>query len=87
MLTLILLKLKQRTCEWRGEIAKKALIAVHIFFSDYKELISSEARAEYVAWAISKAIVFLTRIKGSLYLLLYILTCGKRLQSLNLDLR
>ncbi|KAF8125588.1 hypothetical protein EV363DRAFT_1084961, partial [Boletus edulis] len=44
--------LKQRACEWRAEIAKRALLATRHFFSDYEELTTSEGRAEYVAWAV-----------------------------------
>lgn len=51
---MILLKLKQRVCEWRSEIAKRALLAVEHFFSDYEELATEEARAAYIEWAVPK---------------------------------
>ncbi|KAF8414531.1 hypothetical protein L210DRAFT_3658971 [Boletus edulis BED1] len=43
--------LKQRTSEWRSEIAKKALVAVNCFFTQYEELTTPEGCALYVAWA------------------------------------
>ncbi|KAG8214418.1 hypothetical protein J3R82DRAFT_9425 [Butyriboletus roseoflavus] len=43
-------RLKQRVCEWRKDIAKKALLAVKHFFDSYES--TTEARAEYVSWAV-----------------------------------
>jgi hypothetical protein len=48
------LKLKQRICEWRGEIAKKALLAVEHFFAQHEELTTPEGRVAYIAWAVPK---------------------------------
>lgn len=52
ILTVVHSKLKQRICEWRGEISKKALLAVEHFFTQHEELTTPEGRATYVAWAV-----------------------------------
>lgn len=52
MILTMAVKMKQRACEWRGEIAKKALLAVEHFFGQHTELESPEGRAAYVAWAV-----------------------------------
>jgi hypothetical protein len=67
MLTLILLKLKQRACEWRGEIAKKALLAVKHFFDSYEELTTPTGRVEYVSWAVPQA-TYHFDVKGRRYI-------------------
>ncbi|KAI6124317.1 hypothetical protein EV401DRAFT_1886342 [Pisolithus croceorrhizus] len=43
---------KQRTYDWRSELATHALKAVEAFFDQYEEVDTTEARAAYVAWAV-----------------------------------
>ncbi|KAI6025354.1 hypothetical protein BKA83DRAFT_4492103 [Pisolithus microcarpus] len=43
---------KQRTYDWRSELATRALKAVEAFFDRYEEVDTTEARAAYVAWAV-----------------------------------
>lgn len=62
ILILILFELKQRVCEWRGEIAKKALQAVERFFGEHQELTTPEGRATYVAWAVPENHFTLNRV-------------------------
>ena len=55
-LLLTLLEIKQRTYDWRSDIATHALQAVEAFFNQYKELDSSAERADYVKWAVPEVI-------------------------------
>ncbi|KAI6029631.1 hypothetical protein BKA83DRAFT_4123109 [Pisolithus microcarpus] len=43
---------KQRTYDWRSELATRALKAVEAFFDRYEEVDTTEAQAAYVAWAV-----------------------------------
>lgn len=50
------MQLKQRTYDWRGDLAERAILAVKAFFGKYTTFHSDpESRAAYVAWAVPDA--------------------------------
>jgi hypothetical protein len=50
------LQLKQRTYDWRGDLAERAILAVKAFFGRHLTFdVDPELRASYVAWAVPEA--------------------------------
>jgi hypothetical protein len=44
--------LKQKTYDWRGDLAESAERAIKSFFERYEQFVVPQNRADYVAWAV-----------------------------------